>query len=705
MTDFHQEWKKAAHSRRKILMLLTVLPSVGAAYLMYSMMPHTASNAIEIGLCVLFAILFGWISLGFWSAVAGVILLVRGVDRFSPLRDLPDDLRIDPAAKTALLFPVYNEDAKNVMAGVRAIWRSLVATGHSDQFDIFIISDSTSPDAWIAEEEAWHLFCCEENAFNKVFYRRRKKNTRRKSGNVADFCRRWGRLYRYMIVFDADSLLTGPCMLRMVQAMEANPRCGILQTMPQLVNASSLFSRMQQFASRLYGPVFGAGLHFWQLGDAQFWGHNAIIRVDLFMKHCQLPILPGKPPLGGEIFSHDIVEAALMCRAGYEVWLAWDMTGTYEECPPSMIDELIRARRWCQGNLQHGSLVFANGFASIHRMLFINGIMFYASALLWLGYLICSSAQAVAEAFILPAYFPDALTLFPVWPTLYSTWTLPLLGCTLILLFLPKLLTLILVTARGEASDFGGFIRLVLSILGEIILSTLMAPVRMLAHSTFVISTILGWGVGWNPQNRSDQGTSWGDAIRFHWWHSLLGLIWGWFMWLVNPGFFWWLSPIVTGLVLAIPLSVWTSRVSWGRAARRCGLFLAPVELVPPAELTVMLDKRHSPTPYTPFDIPERCGFLRAVVIPYVHFLHLSLLRHKRKPTPERLARFDALIDKALRLGPDSLSKADRMKILSDPERLHELHRKVWGLDDSPQAMAWGVCRTPEPQNARTHTL
>ncbi|MBO4311431.1 MAG: glucans biosynthesis glucosyltransferase MdoH, partial [Desulfovibrionaceae bacterium] len=555
----------------------------------------------------------------------------------------------------------------------------------------------------------WHLFCCEEKAFNKVFYRRRHKNTRRKSGNVSDFCRRWGAQYRYMIVFDADSLLTGPCMLRMVQAMEANPRLGILQTMPQLVNASSFLSRMQQFASHLYGPIFGAGLHFWQLGDAQFWGHNAIIRIELFMKHCQLPILPGKPPLGGEIFSHDIVEAALMCRAGYEVWLTWDLTGTYEECPPSLLDELIRARRWCQGNLQHSSLVFANGFPGIHRLLFVNGIMFYASALLWLIYLLCSSAQAVAEAVILPSYFPETQTLFPVWPALYSTWMLPLFACTLILLFLPKFLALILVACKGQASHFGGFFKMTLSILIEICVSTLLAPIRMLSHSFFVISTVLGWGVGWNPQNRDDRGTPWGDALRFHWWHTLLGAIWGWFMWLVNPGFFWWFSPIVAGLVLAVPLSVWTSRTSLGAAARSAGLFLAPVELAPPHELTAMLDKRHSPTPYTPFDISEHSGFIRAVVIPYVHFLHISLLKHRRVPTPERQARIDELMKKALAEGPDALTRPERMCILNSADALHELHQKVWGLEDSPQAMAWGVCRSlprpPVPEMEETENM
>ena len=38
----------------------------------------------------------------------------------------------------------------------------------------------------------------------------------------------------------------------------------------------------------VYGPLFTAGLHFWQLGESHYWGHNAIIRVAPFIHHCAL---------------------------------------------------------------------------------------------------------------------------------------------------------------------------------------------------------------------------------------------------------------------------------------------------------------------------------------------------------------------------------------------------------------------------------
>src|SRR5690606_34363050 len=139
-------------------------------------------------------------------------------------------------------------------------------------------------------------------------------NTNRKAGNIADFCRRWGRRYRYMIVLDADSVMNGATFVKLVRLMERNPNVGLIQTAPILVRAETMFARVFQFAVRLYGPVFISGVNYWQQGDGNYWGHNAIIRLAPFMEHCALPGLPGREPLGGRILSHDFVEVALLRR-------------------------------------------------------------------------------------------------------------------------------------------------------------------------------------------------------------------------------------------------------------------------------------------------------------------------------------------------------------------------------------------------------
>jgi membrane glycosyltransferase len=683
-------WVKAGSRRRFLLLALILLPTGAASHIMFSLLPPGGEPVLEGIITALFALLFAWISVGFWSSVAGLALMLRRFDRFSLSAALPGDLSLPDGPRTALLFPVYNENARNVAAGIRTLLQSLRERDLARHFDIFILSDSTRPDAWIEEEEAWYDLCREEEAFDQIFYRRRKSNLKRKSGNIADFCRRWGAGYRYMVIFDADSLMAGATVARMVQAMEANPRVGIIQSPPKTIKSRSLIARAQQFANHLYGPLFAAGLQAWQLGDAQYWGHNAIIRIEPFMRHCQLPTLPGRAPLGGEILSHDFVESALMRRAGYGVWLAYDLEGSYEQSPPSLMDELIRDRRWCQGNLQHSRLIWTRGFFPTHRALFINGIMSYGSALLWFLFLVASSVQAVTELLIVPNYFPSGPSLFPDWPKYFPNWALTLLSGTALLLFLPKFLALALVTARGGARAFGGFFAMSASMLLEVVISTFLAPARMLFHSFFVVGALLGHSSGWSAQNRDDSGTSWLDALRFHWWGTALGLAWGGLMYLVNPGFFLWLSPIVLGLTLSVPLSVWTSRISLGEGARKLKLFITPADTRPGSEILRLEDNLRRPLPYSPFLLPQEKGFVRAVVIPRVFSLHHTLVNHRRRNSPQKLARLRELRELALLHGPEKLSDSQKIAILSDPDCLEQLHRDLWELSDEKAAL-WGI--------------
>jgi membrane glycosyltransferase len=681
-------WQRVATRRRLILAALVILPTIFAAQVMFTLLPPTNGLILKSVLTALFALLFGWISIGFWSSLAGVMALLRRYDRFSLTASREGQLT--SAARTAILFPIYNEDSRRVAEIIRTVWQSLREIGRDDLFDIFILSDSNKPDAWVAEEESWYTLCREERAFGRIFYRHRKFNLKRKSGNIADFCRRWGRNYRYMIVFDADSLMSGQTLTRMVAAMEDHPEIGILQTPPKAIGSRTLLARLQQFANHLYGPIFAAGLHYWQLGEAQYWGHNAIIRTEPFIRHCQLPRLPGRSPLGGEILSHDFVESALMRRAGYGVWLAYDLGGSYEQNPPSLIDELIRDRRWCQGNLQHSRLIFTRGFFPTHRALFINGIMSYTSALLWFLFLVASTVSAVSALIVTPEYFPDGPSLFPNWPQYFPAWALSLLSSTMVLLFLPKVMAILMVTLRGGAGAFGGAARLTLSVLLEVLVSTFLAPVRMLFHSYFVVTTLLGLKVSWNAQNRDESGTTWWEALRFHWWGALLGLVWGLLMYLVNPGFFMWLSPVVIGLAVSWPLSVWTSRVSWGDFLAARGLLMTPTDTAPAKEIQLYrenLERRPAPEP---FNLTQEQGFARAVTIPRVFALHASLAANRRRHPPAQLEALRKLVAKALTSGPQSLSAREKIALLNDQASLRTLHHEIWDLDDE-RAAWWGL--------------
>ena len=461
-----------------------------------------------------------------------------------------------------------------------------------------------------------------------------------------------------MIVFDADSVMSGETLIRMVRIMERRRNVGILQTAPACTGRETLIARAQQFANRAYGPMYAAGLHHWFLGDAQFWGHNAIIRVRPFIKHCALSRLPGKPPLGGDILSHDFVESALMRRAGYSVWLAYDLEGSYEEVPPNLLTELKRDRRWCQGNLQHLRLVFTRGIFPGHRALFLNGVMAYGSALLWFLFLALATAEAVSEALVQPDYFTPAKSLFPVWPVWDPTPALLLLAGTAVVLFLPKICALLLALIKGRRKQFGGFFALSGSILTEVVLSTLLAPVRMLFHSKYVFLTLMGMGIGWGTQQRDDEGTGFWDAVRFHGGGTLLGLLWGAALFQINRVFFWWSSPLVFSLLLSIPVSMLTSRAELGRLYRKMRIFTTPEEVRLPREYEdINTYLNASALDRASFGIPPEEGFLRAAVVPAVNTLHRSLLRGPRTLTPEIEQRRDAILSKAMQHGPQALGK------------------------------------------------
>jgi membrane glycosyltransferase len=696
MKKSRKPWEKAARLRRLLIGALILSSSFFASLRMADVLPHGGGGRLEVAIVAVFAILFAWISIGFWEAIVGLFTLVRGKDRFAVwerkgVGPRPAEKPGIPLPPSAILFPISNEEVARVFAGLRATYESLLATDEIEPFHFFILSDSSDPDRWVEEEVAWAELCQSLGLHGRLFYRRRRVNLKRKSGNIADFCRRWGRNYRYMFVLDADSVMAGEAIVRMARIMEANPEVGILQTAPKAVNQETTLARGQQFANHVYGPVFTAGLHFLQLGDSHFWGHNAIIRVEPFMKHCGLPQLPGKPPLGGYILSHDFVEAAFMRRGGWEVWLLHDQDGSYEEVPATLLDELKRDRRWCQGNLQHVRLLFRRGLLAAHRALFLHGVMSYVSALLWCLFIGLSSAEAILEAFRTPVYFTAERTLFPNWPVWHPKWALTLLSTTGVILFMPKLLSVLLIALKGKAHLFGGPVRLLAGLIGEVALSAFFAPIRMFFQTKFVLLTLLGRQIGWSAQKRTDPGTGWSEALRFHGAGVAAALIWGGLLFLLNRSFFWWNAPIFLPLLLAVPLSVWSSSPKIGKSLQRLGLFLIPEEIETPKPLRTLdaLLGRTEPLPHSDRAAPKPHGFVRAVTDPNVNALHRSLLRKERMLSRRIALRRLTIQEKAMDHGPEGLSAAEKRELLSDPARMLDLHQKIWETHDPSVADIW----------------
>ena len=358
-----------------------------------------------------------------------------------------------------------------------------------------------------------------------------------------------------------------------------------------------------------------------------------------------------------------------------------------------MLNELKRDRRWSQGNLQHFRLLFTAGLFPAHRALFLHGIMSYGSALLWFLFLCLSSAEAIAEAFQKPDYFPVERTLFPEWPLWHPRWALTLLATTAVLLFLPKILSVLtLILRQRRASQFGGVLRLLLSLLLEALFSAVFAPMRMAYHCKCVLLPLLGREVGWAGQQRGDRETRWTEAMRFHSGAMVVALLWAAVLFVYNRSFFWWTSPISIPLIFAVPLSVWCSRVAPGRVLRRAGLFLIPEESKPPEELRDLARGPGSPEGLD-FQLPSpwQQGFVRAVADPRINALHRFLVQSTRKVSGSTPRLNQAILKKALSLGAGSLSAREKRRLLRDPKSLLELHQEIWERAEGKTARMWGL--------------
>ena len=573
--------------RRTLFFGLTLITAAAASALLLDVLEANELSGIEVVGLALFFGLFTWIAGALWTAIAGFAVQLAGRDPAAI------DLRVLTGrplrTRTAIVMPIYNEDPVRVGAGLTATWSSLSSEREQHAFDLFILSDTSDARIAADEEALWQGLVALLGA-GRVFYRRRRERSERKAGNILDFVRRWGANYECMIVLDADSVMSGHALVTLARAMEAHPQIGILQSLPLPAGRETLFGRLIQFGARLQSPMLSAGLAYWQAGDSNYWGHNAIVRLRAFAQHCRLPRLSGRPPLGGEILSHDFVEAAFMCRAGYEVRQLPDLSGSWEEVPANVIDYAARDRRWTQGNLQHSRVLMFPGLHPLSRVHLLTGIVAYVSSPMWLALLLLSSLlSAIAAAKRVEYFFPGLQSLFPRWPQIRSGEIAVLFVLTLAVLLLPKVLGAILAMRdallRGQ---FGGSARLCASLLVEQFFSMLLAPTMMLFHSTFVVQTLLGRSVSWNAQERTERGVTLRAAFRRQKWHLALGVAWGGAMLWLAPQFFWWLTPVLAGLLFGIPLTTWTSRISAGRLLRRIGLLLTPEETAPPPELVTL---------------------------------------------------------------------------------------------------------------------
>jgi len=671
-----------ATARKKMValtMVLTMLLCIGYCYAL----PSAMNSPLGFLSLLLFTILAAWVSLGFSVAMLGIAPMLRASR--APIHGTAATANIEtakvettatvvdegefPVDRVALLVPIYNEDAAAVMACLKATAESLKRTGRGKRFDFFILSDTTNPEIWLREELLWSQVRSEmEGGYPSIHYRHRSENRGRKAGNIGEFLGRWGLDYRYFVILDADSTMDGETLVELARRMDANDRLGILQAPPIPEGNESIWARTQQFAARAYGPLFNYGLVAWTGSEGNYWGHNAIIRTQAFLRHCGLSKLPGPEPLGGEVLSHDFVEAALMRRAGYEVHLAADLEGGFEQCPTTVEDHARRDQRWCQGNLQHLRIAVAPAWHPVSRVHFLSGAISYLASPLWLAFLVVGVLLYLTDE--TPSNPAAAITVFTG---------------VMSLLLLPKCVAIAL-QCHTNAKRFGGMFSLVSSMIVESLVSIAVAPIMMLYHSRFVILTLIGSKVRWGAQTRTDNGLGLIPAIRCHGLQSVIGVTATVLLATYSPELLPWASPLLFGLVFAIPLAMMFASSSLGRLLARLKLLSTPEETTPPR---VLRRRDVLVRQFQTAGLPSQENsslFVQVLRDPATYRLHQSLLAASVPPpdnTTNQATRLSVRTLRRLRKLArenklESIPKSVRRTILSDAEALQKLHLEYW---------------------------
>ena len=563
-----------ATRRRFVFAALTGFSFLGLAALMFAAMRRGGGLPVEGVMLALFLVTLPWLVIGFWNAVIGLLLMRFSRDPVAAVNPMLADEASDSPVETstAILVCLRNEEIDGVALSVETMLEGLLREGALAHFHLYLLSDSSWPEI-IAQEE--RLACSLQARWGgdiAVTYRRRADNHAFKSGNISDFCQRWGQGHDFALVLDADSFMEAPAILRLVRLMQRHERVGILQSLVVGLPTMSAFARIFQFGMRLGMRSYTLGSAWWQGDCGPYWGHNALLRLKPFMEHCHLPELGGRGPLSGPILSHDQVEAVMMRRAGYEVRVLPVEGGSFEQNPPDLVEFIRRDLRWCHGNMQYLKLLTMKGLRPVSRMQLVLAILMFVGSPAWVAFMVLS-----AGLFFL---YDDYLNQFD-----------PALGAVLFvsvmsMVFAPKFATVFdILATRERRQAFGGAARIVAGVAGEIVFSMLLAPVMAIAHTVFLAKLAMGRGGTWSAQARQLHTVPYASAIRRLWPQTLFGALG--VTWFANVAAFAVLPalPVILGPLLSVPFTRITASPFWGRVALLSGLWRIPEETDPSGDL------------------------------------------------------------------------------------------------------------------------
>jgi len=565
--------------RRQIVFALNVVTYLGMLSVAARILGSGGWTVVDAILFLCFAAGTPWTVLGFWNALIGLWLLhfrkdaLAQVAPFAHAGDEPTPLRIT----TAIFMTLRNEDPERAILRLRAVKASVDATGEGRAFSYFVLSDTNDATVAAAEQRLIDAWKAADPDRDRIVYRRRTNNTGFKAGNVRDFCARWGSAYTLMLPLDADSLMSGDQIVRLVRMMQAYPKIGILQSLVVGMPSVSAFARIFQFGMRHGMRSYTMGQAWWVGECGPFWGHNALVRIKPFHEQCDLPMLPGSPPLGGHVLSHDQVEATLMRRAGYEVRVLPVERGSWEENPPTMLEFARRDVRWCQGNMQYLKLLNLPGLYPMSRFQLVWAILMFIGIPAW-TLMIALLPVAAWEARDVTD-FPAGLAI-GLYITFFTMYLMPKIAGLLDAMLTP-----------GGVARYGGWLRFLPSAAIELVFSFLQGAVSTIRTSIFMVGLLFGKSVVWGGQSRDAQGLSWATAAESLWPQTLFGIIVCGALLAIAPAVFWWSLPLTAGYLLAIPFAVLTAEPGLGRLLQRLGLCGIPEDFAAPVEVKAVMGK------------------------------------------------------------------------------------------------------------------
>ncbi len=520
-------------------------------------------------------IAFLWIAISVGTAIVGLFAARRERPSVSIARAAPD-------LSVALLIPIHNENPSDVFGNAAALLADLRGQPEARRFSLFILSDTRDDAVADWEWRAFELLRMEQGDTFDIYYRRRAQNTDRKTGNIADWVTSWGARHDAMLVLDADSLMSADAVLSLRRELACDPDTGLVQSWPKIIHSTSLFARVQEFATAAHGWLLAAGLATWTKGEANYWGHNAIIRTRAFAQSAGLPHLGGTTL----IMSHDFVEAAMLRRAGWRVRFLPEIGGSYEQTPNSLIEYVQRDRRWCRGNLQHLHILGARGLHPLSRFHMLQGAVSYLLAPVWLVLLAIWASPEMASA---PLGIDGAPPVAGVIEGFGNSGGV-LLACVLIMLLGPKLLSAAtIIASRTKRLAIGGTATFLGALMVEIAVTFLYAPILMVQQVISVAFSALSKHDIWAPQSRSGARHGLRALVLFHCIETLLGAVI--VIGIASGAITIWLLPVGLSLLLAVPLSALSERPVTNARPRALRL-ATPESLTPPAIVQLSIASR-----------------------------------------------------------------------------------------------------------------